>query len=58
LAPNNAAYLDTLARCNFRIGNIEDAVTLQKQAIAAEPSMRELRRNLEVFQASIKQPND
>jgi hypothetical protein len=54
LAPNNAAYIDTLARCNFRIGNIEDAITLQKQAIAAEPSMRELRRNLEDFQAAKK----
>ncbi len=54
LAPNKAAYIDTLARCNFRIGNIEDAITLQKQAIAAEPSMRELRRNLEVFQAATR----
>lgn len=54
LAPNNAAFIDTLARCNFRVGNIENAIQLQKQAIAAEPSMRELRRNLEAFQASTK----
>jgi len=54
LHPNNAAYIDTLARCHFKNGNITNAITLQKQAIAAEPSMRELQRNLQAFEAALK----
>jgi len=46
--------MDTLARCYFKNGNIENAIALQKQAIAAEPSSRELLRNLQAFEAALK----
>jgi len=54
LLPNNPAYLDTLARCHFKNNDTAKAIQFQKRAIAAEPAMRELRRNLDVYQSAQK----
>jgi tetratricopeptide (TPR) repeat protein len=53
LQPNNAAYLDTLARCYFQSGQIDEAVRIQKKAVAIEPFSREIIRTLEEYQAAL-----
>jgi len=54
LTPNNPAFLDTLARCHFKNGNVVEAIAIQEQAVAASPELRELRRNLDNFKSALK----
>ncbi len=51
LQPDYPAYLDTLARCCFKVGRVEEAVRIQKRAIALEPYTREIARALEEYTA-------
>ncbi len=53
VTPNQAAYLDTLARCYFKVGRIQEAVQTQLQSVALEPSSRELKRALTEYQAAL-----
>ncbi len=53
LTPSSAAYLDTLARCYFKSGRIEEAIRCQKEAIAIEPWSREITRSLAEFEAAL-----
>lgn len=54
LIPDNAALLDTYARCHFRMGRVAEAIRIQRRALALEPYSRELQRSLEEFQAALK----
>jgi tetratricopeptide (TPR) repeat protein len=47
-----AIYLDTLARCNFAIGNLDKAIQLQSQALVRMPHERQMQRQLAEFQAA------
>jgi tetratricopeptide (TPR) repeat protein len=38
LAPDNYAYIDTLAECNFRVGNFKEAVELETKAMEMRPA--------------------
>lgn len=49
LEPDREAYLDTLARCYFEAGRIEEAVALQEKAVTLDPSSREIGRALERY---------
>lgn len=51
LSEENPIYLDTLARCHFSAGNIDKAIELQSRALALMPYERQMRRQLEEFQA-------
>lgn len=52
LEPDQDAYLDTLARCNFQSGFVAEAIRIQKRAVALEPSSRELARSLAEYQSA------
>ncbi|MDZ4851300.1 MAG: hypothetical protein SGI77_18580 [Pirellulaceae bacterium] len=56
LMPNSAAFLDTLARCLFEKGRVDEAIRTQKEAIALEPYSREIRRTLEEYESAPKKP--
>jgi tetratricopeptide (TPR) repeat protein len=49
LQPITAAYLDTLARCCFKTGRVDEAIRIQKRAMSIEPHTREIARALEEF---------
>jgi len=53
LAPRNAGYLDTLARCYYAQGDLEAAVRHQAEAAAMEPHSGQIRRQLEQFQKEL-----
>ncbi len=53
LSPDEAIYLDTLARCYFAAGQVEDAVRTQKQAIRAAPHERQMLTQLAEFEAAL-----
>ncbi len=46
---SRAGYLDTLARCYFALGNLEQAVKYQSQAAQLEPYQRQIARQLSEF---------
>ncbi len=52
LRPNYGIYQDTLARCYFAAGNIDDAIAMQELAIKNEPFQRSMVRQLEEFKAA------
>ena len=50
LHPNQAGYLDTLARCYFAKNDLDQAVRYQSRALKLEPFSGLIRRQLERFQ--------
>ncbi|TWT90890.1 hypothetical protein Mal64_12880 [Pseudobythopirellula maris] len=50
LSPGDAGYLDTLARCLYAAGDLEAAIVAQSRAIAKEPHLGVMQRQLEFFQ--------
>jgi tetratricopeptide (TPR) repeat protein len=54
LRPGSASYLDTLGRCYFAKGDLEKAVECQLQAVALEPQMKQMAKQLELFQAALE----
>ncbi|MFN3192318.1 MAG: hypothetical protein ACE361_17540 [Aureliella sp.] len=53
LVENNPAYLDTLGRCYFSAGRVEDAVETQRQAVKLAPFERLMVMQLEEFEAAL-----
>ena len=53
LLPDTAGYLDTLGRCYFAAGDIENAIKYQKQAVELDSSMKVLQRQLDEFEAAL-----
>lgn len=51
LAPDSAAYLDTLAEIHLRLGQPARAVEFQKQAVELEPESLDLAARLKKFEA-------
>lgn len=49
LFPNDYAYLDTLARCYFANGDLEQAISYQRLAIGVEPHFPPLKKQLKFF---------
>jgi len=56
LDPDNAAYLDTAAEANFRMGNIDQAIRLETKGLEGRPNDKFMREQLERFKASKKNP--
>jgi tetratricopeptide (TPR) repeat protein len=54
LAPDEPAYLDTLARCYFSAGNIEKAVLVQKRAVRLKPHERQMAAQLTEFESALQ----
>lgn len=56
LAPDHAAYVDTLAETYFQRGELEKAVEQMKRCVELEPDVRRHRMQLEKFQAATGKP--
>lgn len=50
LKPNTAAYLDTLGRCYYALGDLDSAVKYQRQAVALDPDSGLMRKQLALFE--------
>jgi tetratricopeptide (TPR) repeat protein len=50
MQPDYAGYLDTLGRCYYAKGDLENAVKYQSQAVKFSPYSGQIRRQLEFFQ--------
>ncbi len=53
LVPDEPAYLDTLARCYFAAGNLEQAARVQKRAVQLEPHERQMAAQLKEFEDAL-----
>lgn len=53
MEPDNAAYLDTLAEAEFRLGNVEEAIRLEERALELAPGMPFMLNQLERFRAGL-----
>ena len=52
LIPDYGIYQDTLARCYFTAGNIDQAIATQELAVKNEPFQRSMLRQLDEFKAA------
>ncbi|HEY5315134.1 MAG TPA: tetratricopeptide repeat protein, partial [Pirellulales bacterium] len=55
LRPNEASYLDTLGRCYYALGELENAAKYQSQAVTLDPHNHQLKRQLDFFHAELAQ---
>jgi tetratricopeptide (TPR) repeat protein len=53
LSPNEAGYMDTLARCYYAKGEYEKAVKMQTQAIEIDPHSGQMNRQLAFFREEL-----
>ena len=53
LRPDYAGYLDTLGRCYYAAGDLENAVKYQSQAVKLDQHSGQMRRQLEFFQKEL-----
>lgn len=58
LRPNEGGYLDTLARCYYALGRLDDAVKTQRRAVNQEPFSMAIRRQLELFEEEAAKAED
>lgn len=49
-SPNEPTYLDTLGRCYFALGDLEQAIETQRRAVAGQPYLMVMQRQLEMFE--------
>jgi len=52
--PDNAAYIDTLAEVNFRLGRLDEAVRLARRALELRPDDDFLQKQLRRFESAAK----
>ena len=55
--PHPAAYLDTLGRSYFAVGDYANAVKFQARAVQQEPHSMQLQRQLKLFRAALAERN-
>ncbi len=53
ISPETAGFLDTLGRCYFAAGDIENAVKYQRRAVELDSATRILKRQLDEFEAAL-----
>ena len=53
LSPEEPALLDTCARCYFAVGELSDAVRMQRRAVRLQPHSPPMMRQLEEFETAI-----
>jgi hypothetical protein len=58
LAPDRAAYLDTLAHCYAALDRYSEAVDQQRRAIALEPHQPTLLKALRRFESKLSEPKE
>lgn len=52
--PDSYAYLDTMSRCQFAAGRLQEAVDYQRRAVAKAPHDRMLNAQLSEFEAALR----
>ncbi len=50
LNPDTPSYLDTLGRCYFAAGDLENAIKHQSQAVKMHPQVKVMQKQLEMFE--------
>ena len=55
LVPDSPSYLDTLGRCYYAAGDLDNALKVQRQAVAQHPHMRVMQRQLKLFEDELQQ---
>ena len=55
LDPGNASYLDTLGRCYYAVGDLENAINVQRQAIVKHPHLKVMQRQLKLFEDTLRE---
>jgi tetratricopeptide (TPR) repeat protein len=53
LCPNTPSYLDTLGRCYYAAGDLENAIKYQRQAVAMHPKVKVMKKQLEMFEQAL-----
>jgi len=53
LQPGRASFLDTLGRCYFAAGDLENAIRYQREAVEKHPHMQVMRRQLALFEQEL-----
>lgn len=53
LRPGTPSFLDTLGRCYFAAGDVENAVKSQREAVALIPHMQVMQRQLKEFEKAL-----
>ena len=53
LSPDSPSYLDTLGRCYYAAGNLEDAVRVQREALRRHPHLQVMRDQLRLFETAL-----
>ena len=52
LSPDSPSYLDTLGRCYYATGDLENAVRVQREAVRRHPHLQVMRNQLELFESA------
>ncbi len=55
LMPDDPGYLDTLARCYYAVGELQQAVKHQRRAVEREPGSGQIRLQLELFEKALRE---
>jgi len=55
LSPGSASYLDTLGRCYYAAGDLDNAIKVQREAVAKYPYLMVMQRQLKLFEDEWKQ---
>lgn len=58
LSPDEPSYLDTLGRCYFAVGDLENAVKSQRKAVELAPHYQVMRRQLALFEEALAKQRD
>ena len=53
LSPDNPSYLDTLGRCYFAAGKIEEAIEVQQKAVSLYPHLQVMQEQLDLFERTL-----
>lgn len=53
LAPDEPSYLDTLGRCYFAVGDLENAIKSQRRAVELAPHYHVMKRQLKQFEEAL-----
>ena len=54
LTPGSPSYLDTLGRCYYAAGELENAIKVQREAIAKHPHLQVMHRQLKQFEDELQ----
>jgi len=57
LSPDSPSLLDTLGRCYYAVGELENAVRVQREAVRRHPHLQVMGDQLELFESALAERN-